>query len=91
MQIEATFLLRIRSVRRRTTNVAKIKINLIVLISSLNNNYFEDAYRYTLEIVFVMVFLCTIYSLSLLRNNSRRIQFRDANNGKAQNKLRPPY
>lgn len=44
MQIGATFLLRIRSVRRRTTDVAKIKINLVVLISSLNNNYFEDAY-----------------------------------------------
>lgn len=49
MQIEATFLLRIRTVQRRTTNVDKIKINLVVLISSLNNNYFEDAYRYTLK------------------------------------------
>lgn len=49
MQIEATFLLRIRTVQRRTTNVDKIKIKLVVLISSLNNNYFEDAYKYTLE------------------------------------------
>lgn len=49
MQIETTFLLRIRSVRRRTTNVDKIKINLVVLISSLNNNYFEDAYGYVVQ------------------------------------------